>query len=174
MVTPQQAAEKFAREWLQSKDIAKTNYAAVAPQIAQRAIDAQATLLANFQASVTSGKWADALRKYVGNNTMGTLYGQKLDAITVITDGEKAKIQNSVALKQYLETILDDVLALFKAATSGNRSVPVGLLDPGLNSMLMAGILAFERSFTTQSTPQQVHDAITDYMGSHFGWPNKA
>ena len=174
MVTPQEAAEKFAREWLQSKPTAIANYAAVASTLASKAIAQQATLLANFTTAVQNGSWAAGLRKYAGNDRMEQLYTEKLNSITAITDAEKLKIENSVELKQYLETQLTAVLAIFKAAASGERTVPAGLTDVGLRSMLMGGILSFEESFTLSSTAQEIYDQVDDYMGSHYGWPNAA
>ena len=174
MVTPAEAAEKFAREWLQAKPTAIANYAAVASTLAQAAINQKAALLTNFAAAVNNGSWERGLQKYVGNNRLENLYTEKLNSITAITDAEKLKIENSVELKQYLESQLAGVLAIFKAASSGERTVPAGLTDVGLRSMLMSGILSFEEQFTLSSTAQQIYDLVDDYMGSHYGWPNAA
>ena len=173
-ITPQQAAEKFAQGWLNSKPRAITQYASVASGLAQKAIDQQAKLLLNFTNSVNSGKWANGLRKFVGNDRMEVLYTEKLNSIDEITDAEKMKIELSVQVKQYLRSQLDAVLTLFKEAVAGTTTVPANLTDVALNQMLMSGIIAFEASLSAQSTPVQVYTACQAYMNTHYGWPIKA
>lgn len=176
MVTPAQAAEKFAREWLESKPTAITNYSAVANALAGRAIAAQATMITRWTAAVTgaTSKWRVALQRYVGNNKMETLYTQKLNSITEITDAQKAKISASVTVKQFLRGRLDAVLTLYKNANTGQRTVPAGITDVGLRQMLMSGILNSEPDLSASSTDEQIRAATVAYMGSHYGWPLKA
>ena len=171
-ITPQEAAEKFAQGWENSKPRAILNYAAVASTLAQKAINQQAKLLTNFTKAINDGKWAKGLQKYVGNNKMENLYTDKLNAITGITDSEKMKIEISVQLKQYLRTQLAAVLALFKAAGAGTVTVPSNVSDVGLNQMLMSGIINSEPNLTNQSTPAQIYTACSPYMASHYGWGN--
>ena len=172
MVTPQEAAEKFATGWLNSKPTAITNYASVASALAQRAIDKKADLLANFTAAVNNGSWERGLSRYVGNSKMEDLYTEKLNSITVITDAEKLKVENSVAVKQYLETQLAAVLTLFENASSGETTVPVGITEVGLKQMLMSGIISFEAVLPVQTPPATIYNAVSDYMSSHYGWPD--
>ena len=174
MVTPAQAADKFATGWINAKPRAIAGYSAVAGDIAARAIAKQAELLANFQARVNDGTWANRLRARATGEKLIPAYTQKLNSIDSLTDVEKLKVQNSVALKQYLKSQLAAVLAIFKAAAVGERTVPPGLSDVGLNMMLMAGVIHEEDSLGLASTAQQIYDTVDDYMGTNFGWPNKA
>ena len=174
MVTPSQAADKFATGWINAKPRAIAGYTAVAGDIANRAIAKQADLLANFTARINDGTWANRLRARATGEKLIPAYTQKLNSIDSLTDVEKLKVQNSVAVKQYLKSQLAAVLAIFQAAASGDRTVPPGLTTVSLNMMLMAGIIHEEDSLSLTSTAQQIYDTVDDYMGAQFGWPNKA
>ena len=170
-ITPQDAADKFAAGWIAAKPRAIAQYAAVASTLAQKAIDNQTKLLTNFTKAVQDGKWADGLRKYVGNKKMENLYTDKLNSITTITAAEKMKIEASVQLKQYLQNQLAAVIVIFKAAQTGAVGVPTGISDVGLKQLIMSGIISQESALSSSSTPQAIYAACSAYMGTHYGFP---
>ena len=173
-ISPADAAQKFNDGWINAKPRAISNYVAVASTLASKAIAQKTKLLTNFAKSVNDGIWERNLAQYAGNDLMGNAYTEKLNAIDALTPSELLKVENSVALKQYFESKLPDVLALYKAANSTERTVPTGITDVALNMMLMGGIIHFERVLTLASTPAAIYTATAPFMGTHYGWPNKA
>lgn len=174
MVTPQELAEKQAREWLLAKPRAIVNYGAVASQLAGKAIAKQADLLANFTAAVNNGKWAAQLSKYRDNDLMRDAYTEKMEAIESITEFAKGKTANSITVKRHLATLLPAVLTLFKDAATGEVTIPIASSDVGNRSLIMAGLDSFEKTFTSTTTPAQAYEAVSPYMTSQFGWIVKA
>lgn len=170
MASPQDIADKQAREWLLAKDRAIIAYSGVASQLADKAIAKQADLLSNFTAAITSGKWAAQLRKYAGNNLMAEAYTEKMNSITGITEFAKTKTVNSITVKRHLSSILDAVLTLFKNVPTGEITIPIASSDVGNKALIMAGLDSFEKTFTSITTPSEALTAISPYMGTQFGW----
>lgn len=170
-ITPTEAGEKFASGWLAAKPRAITKFTAVASGLAQKAINRRAAALtAVTTAFAANGAWVNGLQPYVGTSAIGDAFTQKVNAITDIPQVTKTKISDSVAKKQHFASILDDVLDIYKAATSGEVGVPSGISDAFLKSMLIQGINDQEGNLTRTSTAQQIYDATDSYM-STAGWP---
>lgn len=172
--TPEQLAEKFAREWLEAKPEAITNYVAIASTIAQRTIDSKQKMIDNFTAVMATQKFENRLRRYVGNELMGNAYSQALNGKAAITDAEKLKVQNDITLKRALGQNIDATLTLYKNAASGNVTVPPGITDVGLRTMLIQGINAEQWTLDSKSTPQAIYEATASYMQNNLGWPTAA
>lgn len=173
MASPQDIAEKQAREWLLAKPRAILGYSAVASTLAGKAIAQQAKLLENFTTAINNGKWAAQLRKYEGNDLMANAYSEKMESIEGITDFAKGKTVNSITTKRHLATLLDAVLLLFTNAGSGEITIPIASSNVGNRAVIMAGLDAFEKTFTSTTTPGAAHTAISPYMGTQFGWIQK-
>lgn len=169
--TPQQIAAKFEREWLESKADAILNYTAISSGLAQKTIDAKQKMITNFATVMATSKFEDRLAPYVGTALMGDAYGQALDAKTIITDAEKLKVEVDVTLKRSLAIGLDAVIVVYKAQTvSGEVTVPVGVADAGLKSMLIQGVNSNQYRLSSASTAQQTYNLTKDYMASTLGW----
>lgn len=170
MATPQEIAEKQAREWLLAKPRAIVGFTAVASQLADRAIAKQADLLTNFAAAVNSGKWAAQLGKYAGNSLMADAYTEKMNSIEGITEFAKTKSANSISVKRHLSTILPNVLVLFTNAASGEITIPTASSEVGNRALIMSGLDSFEKTFSTTTTPAEAYTSVSPYMASQFGW----
>lgn len=170
MASPQEIADKQAREWLLAKPRAIVGYSAVASQLAGRAIAQQGKLLQNFTDAVNNGKWAAQLRKYDGNDLMATAYTEKMESIEGITEFAKTKTVNSITVKRHLASLLDQVLTLFTNAPSGEITIPIASSTVGNRAVIMASLDAFEKTFTSTTTPTEAHTSISAYMGTQFGW----
>lgn len=173
-LTPDDGGEKWADSWILAKSRTIKNYVATSSTYATKAIAKQAAALAAVTAAFgPNGTWVQGLRKYENNNLMGDAFTEKMNAITSLPDVDKQKVINSITKKQYFKAQLATVLGLFKAAASGAVTVPVGITDRGLNSMLMAGISSQEAVLSTGSNAAAIYAAVDTYMKDNYGWPVK-
>ena len=175
MPTPIRAGEKFNEGWIASKTSAIVNYTAASNTYAQLAINERAKALTALQkAFAAGGSWETGLQKYVGNDLMGQAYEDSMNNITTLAPYQIDKIVESVKIKQHLASIEAAVLTLFKnQGTQGKTTVPANITDIGLLPMLMGGMLSYEATLTTQSTPAQVYTKIQAFMNTSYGWPLK-
>ena len=173
--TPQEIADKFAREWIESKATAITNYSAIAGELATRAIAAKQKMIDNFATAMATTKYEDRLAIYEGNTLMQDAYTQALDAKIAITDAEKLKIQNDVALKRALRDKMPAVLQVFKNANAqGQVTVPPNITDQGLLAMLVQGINSHQFEFSLATDVNTIYTDIAPYMNTALGWPINA
>ena len=103
-------ADKFEREWLQSKPTAITGYSDVANTLAQKAINNKQKMITNFLTVMATSKYEDSLRKYVGNNLLADLYNQGVTAKTSFTDTQKQKFQRSLLDQRNVINVLQSYI----------------------------------------------------------------
>jgi len=173
MATPERIGQKFNREWIASKDEAKTNYASAAATIPDRLVAAKATMLTNYAAALNGGKLERGIAPYRNNNRLRDLYDQSLDAITAIPQAKLDKVVRDVQLKRYLAGLIPSIITTLKAASSGELTVPTGLADDALAPIIVQTINKNQDSLSTTSTAAQVITAISSDLTT-LGFPNKA
>lgn len=170
--TPEQLSEKFAREWEEAKADAITNYVAISSTLAEKTKNAKAKMIANFTAVMATTKFEDRLEPYIGSQLMGNAYTQAMTAKLAITDAEKLKVKNDIALKRAISENIDDVIVIYKAQDTANEvTVPAGIQDKALKAMLIQGINANQYRISSASTNQQIYDLTKGYMKDTVGWP---
>ena len=165
------AADKFEREWLLAKPEAVKNYAAVSADLATASIRRIRALLQFWQEAITSGKWANRLSKYEGNDLMATAYRQKLESITFITDASKQKVANTVEKKQTLMSRVNDVLEAYRTSSFFYIRFPSNVTETGLRNMV--GLAIMNQLKVLEQTYSDIAIAffIQETLINHFGWP---
>ena len=170
MATPQEIAQKFQREWLESKNAAKTRYRAASSTIAQSIINQKETMIANYTKSLNEGRLERGLAKYIGNTKLADAYDAQLDSITSLSSEKLLKIEEDVSEKRSLAGKIADVIQALKDADSGERTVPAGLSDPVLRSIVNTAIISNQDILTSESTTSQVLTAIETTLTT-YGFP---
>ena len=173
MATPERIGQKFNREWIASKDEAKTNYAAAAAGIPDALVAAKSTMLTNYAAALNGGKLERGIAPYRNNTLLSDLFSQSLDLITTLAPAKINKVSNDVRLKRYLGGLIPDIITALKAATSGNVTVPTGLTDDALAPLIVQAINKNQGELSQTSTAAQVLTAISTDLTT-LGFPNKA
>lgn len=173
MPTPAQVAQKFNREWIASKDVAKTNYAAQAANIPDLLVAAKATMKTNYAAAIDGGKIESGIAPYRNNSRLQDLHAAALDAIDAIEAPKLAKVERDVELKRYLGGLVGPIITLLKAATSGNVTVPTGLTDDAISPIIIQAINKNQNSFSSVSSAATVLSGISADLTT-LGFPNAA
>ena len=173
-ITPKDASNKFEQGWLEEKQVAINNFAKVGNTLAQKAINNQNKLLENFTDSVNSGKWANGLRKYIGNNKMLNAYRDKVNSIDSISKSSKDRFAESVEKHQFFADNAWFLDFIYYMIPVGEVTVPDDLEPFIVVAMLTSIMNHFTQQIPLDASLDLMYNITNQYAHTHYGFPIKS
>jgi len=167
------AGIKFNREWLHSRDLAKSAYADVAASLPDKFLATKSAMLTNFDRAVRSDRYDRAVNRFKDNQLLSELFASRLDGITEIAQAKVNKLVRSVEKKRTLADRLSAIIDYYRTNPNSSVSLPAGIPDAQIKSLVSQPLSKLLRDIEPNSTDAEIAESLANDLITRLGFSRR-